>query len=327
MNHIKEDDLKLGDGVKVDDVARLIEAGRGTINVNGIMIPIRYRRGRNEKLVILFHGATNRSLKPYPRFQAFVSEIGDAHQISIADPTLKLHDDLAAAWYAGGKGLPVQKYLTKAIQKIAERIGVNRKVYIGGSSGGFAALFYAWRDPGSVCIAANPQIDIMSYTAKAVDSYIRLAWPGVEVKRVIKEGVVLNVGNLYKKRFENTVVYLQSTGDRRHFAADLPEFVRTGCANPDHFILNVGYWGVPGHSNSVPIPVYYPWIRAVLAAPSTSKQDILDTYHTLQSKQFTAPVGQAARSGKAEPQFSVSDIAMAALLNTYQMRDMKGGFV
>lgn len=304
--------------IELGDPSITIHPGSNYMVSDDLVIPFDYRPGHNDQIIILFHGAINRTTRKIPKFQPFIANTGGAHQISVADPILGLSDSLATAWYAGARTLPLQQVLPKALRKIFDHLGIDRRIYVGGSSGGFAALFYAWSDPGSVCITVNPQINIKRYIPKVVSEYIRSAWPGTESIESLEEAVTVDVGQLYAKKFSSTVIYLQSTGDKRHLSSQLPEFLYAGCANINRFILNVDYWGVPDHSNSVPLRGYSPWVRAALASPSTKKQDILNTYHTLQSQEPAVLIPSRVATG---PQYASSDLAMAALLKKHHARE------
>lgn len=294
--------------------------GRYDIMTDGIRLPVRYRAGKSSNLVVLFHGAVDRSKHALPKFQGFMPGIGMDHQLSIADPTLELDERLTVGWFAGSQKLRVQNAITSAVASVSENAKVSRRIYIGSSAGGYAALYYSWRDPGSICIAVNPQIDIGAYHKGHVSAYLKAAWPSANAIAGVA-GVDLNLASCYASHFSNLVVYLQSCGDSHHFTNHFSKFVEVGLKNSNRFILDTGYWGIPGHSGSVPASAYTDWMRAALASESTEKQSVMDAYHAIRSSTASAsprpvPVGEQKNPDEA-------DIRMSRLLREIHFANAK----
>lgn len=294
------------------------------IEVEGVTVPLQYKAGDRPALLIFFHGAVDRSSTKLPRHTGFLPGIGNRHQISIADPTLTLGEELGIGWFAGGRDLPVQRAIRQVIADLSRTLRIPRRIYVGGSAGGFAALYYSWYDPGSMCIASNPQVDIGAYYPGLVRRYLDMAWPGAEkVVNAAREGVCLNVANLYAKGFENLVIYLQSSGDAAHFRAQLPTFMRAAAPFEQNFILNAGYWGIPSHSSSVPPLVIKQWVQAAISAPKVEKQAILDSYAAIIKAGQAVAVAPKPASGPAP--VSDADLRIAALLRDYHLPDGQTG--
>jgi len=85
----------------------------------------------------------------------------------------------------------------------------------------------------------------------------------------------------------------------------------------------VGFWGVLGHSASIPSKAYIPWVRAILNSSSHAADDLLATRHQLNetATDVTAPLvtGKLATAGsttsavasKTGPAISAQDLDIA----------------
>lgn len=278
-------------------------------------IDVKYHRGSTDTLIVLFHGAVNRNKRAIPYFQSHFPDLKQHHQISIFDPTLCLGDDILSGWYIGGSSLPLQSDLHDILCKISEVLGLKRRIYVGGSSGGFAALYYSWKDKGSACVTVNPQTNLRSYLKSAIRPFLSSAWPSVSSIDDLENHAVIDLSKIYSASFENTVVYVQSSGDNRHLSSQLKAFCQTGLKHSDRFILHCDYWGIPGHSGSVPISAYYPWVASLAAVNSFEKSKVMDVYHLLQINTKLAP----AREYLSRGQISEADRKMSAYLRDLQI--------
>lgn len=114
------------------------------IIVDGSEIPCKIKPGHGNDLVVLFHPSLKPGRLGKPWFQPFLPVA--APQISLADPTLRLMEGVPAGWYLGGEAESLPAKIIRIIQAVAGFLGCRRRVYVGGSSGGFAALLYAGLD-------------------------------------------------------------------------------------------------------------------------------------------------------------------------------------
>ena len=267
-----------------------LKSGDYLVKCKEVYIPIRYNRGRGNNVVISFHGAINRDRFQIPKFQTVIPPIDDCHQIKVADPTLSLGESLSMGWFIGGEGMPLQKRLAELLEYLSAKLNFTRRIYVGGSAGGFAALFYSWSDPGSVCIAINPQVDLKVYSRNQISKYMTVAWPSRNELADAECCISSDLPKLYESSFENFVIYLQSTGDYKHFERQLPRFCRVGFKNARKFILQCNYWGIPDHGSSVPVSAYSTWVRAVLVASSLERQSILDCYSVLNGQELKGAI-------------------------------------
>ncbi len=281
-----------------------------------IVVPVRLRRTPGAKaLVILFHGAMDRETRAWPHFAGLLPDLPPAHQVSITDTTLLADPQLAAGWYLGTQTAPLQDILPRLIARLAEALGAERRVYVGGSSGGFAALFYAWSDPGSVAVAANPQTDLRHYIASSTEALRTKAWPDAMDFPSLAEKVALHIGSLYARSNHSLVIYVQSRGDRRHMTTQFPAFLRGLRGQGDGPILDIGYWGIPRHSGSAPASAYLPWVRAALLAKAVDAGEINDIHYRLTSGGAARPAVTGARSEHAAADISLADAIAAAMLD------------
>lgn len=300
--------------------AKIPDSGDYNLTDGTHNIPIKYKKGESSDLVILFHGAIDRKIRKIPKFQTLLPLGSSAHQISIFDATLTINDTLQAAWYAGSENFALQTILPNLITALSKRIGVTRRIYVGGSSGGFAALFYSWADRNSLCITINPQTTIERYIPRVKNAYFDSAWPCAAAVAEIEEKCTIDLPSLYKDGFENTVIYLQSAGDMRHFSEQMPPFLVAALQYPERFILECSYWGIPNHSASIPPKHYLSWVKAAILSSTWGRQELLDTYHTLVGQDGdteTTPPYQKTQSNSGH---DTRDIKRADLLRDQQLR-------
>lgn len=258
----------------------LSASGIYTVRYKGHSIDLRYTQGRGKDVLFLFHGAMNRATRTIPKFQGALAGFEDLHQISIADPSLECNDELAAAWYIGTEHLDLQAVLVDLIRDACTLLQARKRIYFGGSAGGFAALYYGHFDRDSVVIAVNPQVDLAAYSTNAMGKYLSAAWPSLGTVAELAGHRCINVGDRYAKGFGNSVIYLQSAGDRRHLLKQLPSFLSTiNAKDALNLIVEVGFWGILGHSMSIPSSAYIPWLRAILESDSRTADDLLAVRH------------------------------------------------
>lgn len=295
----------------------IIKSGFYRLRSGQVSLPISYHRGTNDTLILFFHGAVDQSKRIIPKYQSFLPDLLHCHQLSISDPTLEIHPSIRSGWYIGGENMPLQAELPIILKYLFEAIGLQRRIYVGGSSGGFAALYYSLVDLESICVAVNPQTNLSTYLRSATSSYLDLAWNGARSFGEIDDSVFTNLIVAYGKGFKNMVIYLQSAGDIRHYKTQMSDFCQVGLKSPEQFILNCGYWGIPNHSNSVPSQEYYRWVKAAVTAPWFDRQAILDTYHVL-STQIT-PLSAKILDKKCNAENS-RDLKLVEMLRDWHLR-------
>ena len=267
----------------LDPAAGLV---RHDVTHDGHAIPLQFRHGgaQARTLFVTFHGAVDRNTREVPSFLGFFADLKDkAHQLNVSDPSMLVEGTFGMSWYAGHAGFETQKILPALFRDLAAALAVERVVFLGSSGGGFAALFYGWHHPGSVVLAANPQTDLTRYFARLVESYRDTCWPALADNAALQDVVTTDVGGLYARSVPSTVIYLQSALDRFHLYNHMaPFFAGLPFRKDDPMMtLHADYFGASGHAMS--IETLLPWIRAILLAPGTDLQGILDTRSRLEA--------------------------------------------
>ncbi|MCX7565459.1 hypothetical protein OS189_03755 [Sulfitobacter sp. F26169L] len=250
------------------------------IEIDGQKIPVAYKAGGMNSLIVLFHGALNRKTRPFPFFQPFLPI--NAHQIAIADVTLAEHDDLSVGWYIGSENSGLPEKIKMLIDGLVKHLGASRRVYVGGSSGGFAALHFSFLDAGSIAVAANPQTDLLAYGSASAEAFREKCWPSAKSLHELADIAPINMCKFYSKGFRNRVIYVQSAGDYGHVQSQLTPFMAAIDANHRRSVLfDVGFWDILGHSGSAPPRAWIPWVRTALTAPTFQADALLKTHYAL----------------------------------------------
>ena len=309
-----------------DQIAPLLDPAAGPVRLDvmhdGHAIPLQFRHGgaQARTLFVTFHGAVDRKTREVPSFLGFFADLKDkAHQLNLSDPAMLRDGDHAIAWYAGQEGLALQQVLPALVRDIQAALGAERVVFLGSSGGGFAALYYGWHHPGSVVLAANPQTDLMAYYPFGIDAYRAGCWPALAPDADLGQAVTADVTALYARKVPATVIYVQSAMDPFHVSRHMAPFMAQVAKVKDAQVTyHVDYFGTRGHSFS--FVTLLPWIRAILLAPGTDLQDILDTRARLETASSAAapsrsllqkltgkPAAPASAAG-ADPRIPMADM-------------------
>lgn len=132
-------------------------------------------------VLVIFSGAvTNRREKTPPFFSGSGLAAATGHPfIALSDPALELSESLAIGWYAGSVHHDTQQEIVDLLTPLSLRLR-ERLWTVGGSAGGFAALWFGHALPGAPSVFAwNPQTDLLEYSASFVRQYLDAAMPGV----------------------------------------------------------------------------------------------------------------------------------------------------
>ena len=289
------------------------------IKLPGGEVPIKFKKVPNSKeLLIIFHGALNREKNTLPYFTNFANELKNVSQLSVSDPSMLTHKIHTASWYAGHEGFESQKILQELFQNIVELSNFQRIVFLGGSAGGFASLFYSSFISKSVAIAANPQTIIQ--WGPGPTSYRENCWPHITSNEQLPEKICVNLCEWYSVPRVNTIVYVQSAGDFIHTRRHLAPFLATISKVKDsRFILDSGFWGTLGHDGSAPAKAFLPWVRAAFSSQTTEVNDILTTKYNLLSHE-EPELKSTLNDGIAR---CSSDLNLNNLIRDYQLRQIK----
>lgn len=249
-----------------------------------VMILDRHLRGsRRSPLVVCFHGAIDQTKRRVPAFEGRFLLMnglrGEATIVSIADPSLGLHRELKAAWYAGNEGTDTPAAITALVAELVRVLEPDRLVFVGGSTGAHAALVQSFRVPSSVAVVENPILHISGYNPRHIAEYRKFCWPRLARTASLPASVNDNVATLYARGHDNTVVLLNNTRDP-HFWVQSGEFlnaIRRGQGRNRCLLYSDFFAEYPGHS--YPAAVWARWVRAACGAPGTSVADI-GQYHS-----------------------------------------------
>lgn len=231
-------------------------------------------------LVFLDGNLPRATMAPLPYFSGFGVTPKDrpVSAISISDPSFALAPDLTLAWYAGSEKMALQILLVSILTKAVAVARPSKVVFMGGSGGGFASLFYSSFVQDSIALVWNPQTDIRAYNPAHVEAYARIAFPADFLRlgdpaAVLDRNIVADVSRCYPNA-RNYVIYLQNASDW-HVSGHLAPFLRKQClqlpAAPfsgmidQRLYLHLAEWG-KGH---VPPPkeVLTTLLAAVLDLP------------------------------------------------------------
>ena len=183
----------------VDKIIQLKEPQ--IVNIHGCDVPVHFKKGDVDALIILFHGGMDRSKRAFPFFQPFLPF--RAHQISISDPTLFESASLASGWYLGAEGKNLPGALAQLFQDLSQKLNAKRRIYVGGSAGGFAALLYSHFDPGSIAIPSNPQTNLATYVNSNVAKFQETCWPSTQSFKEWNAISPISMPELYRTGFRN----------------------------------------------------------------------------------------------------------------------------
>lgn len=294
-----------------------------SILMDGHPVRFRFKRGIGDNLVILFHSVVNRERSEIPVFQSFPAKyLLQANVISIADPTIEAMQVVRASWYAGHEGFDSQGRIRELLEVIHAALSPRRTILMGGSSGGFASLYYGFYLPGSITITANPQTRLLHHYPRAVKTYHQECWPSCETIAEIGRRICTDVAQLYAKPDSNTVVYLQSSGDRHHIANHAVPFLAALHQDAyERLIFDCRFHGRPGHAASVPLAECWSWVSAVLLAKDLKPDTLLACRHE-GAAQPMPPHERAAASSSPAPSNSnsVADAVSQWLLGAAEGR-------
>lgn len=97
--------------------------------------------------------------------------------VAISDPSVDRDTGVSLAWYAGNQFSDVPAAVLGVLGALSAVWGAEL-VLVGGSGGGFAALYYAARTRARTsAFVWNPQTDILAYNRTFVDAYLHAAYP------------------------------------------------------------------------------------------------------------------------------------------------------
>lgn len=226
--------------------------------ISQLPLSILSQPGTGETLIVVLHGALPRDKYSIPRFEWLKTMEGrQEHFLFMADPGLRLSDDISLAWYTGTEADNVTSRLSEVVVAHARKSGTEKILFVGGSGGGYAAMALSATLPNSAALAFSPQIVIGNYWKNAVQKYLEVVFPQYanmsQVEKVLNSR--LNLLDVYKsvEEMTNHVFIVQNSGDdlhmRRHIgllAQQLGMPVQTAESSNGRMSFHVEYFG-EGH--------------------------------------------------------------------------------
>ena len=295
-----------------------------TFNFEGAEIITQFMQCSTESdtLIVRFHGAIQRENRPLPAFQANLKQMqGYAHQITVCDPTMMTREGFSLGWYSGHEALDVQNILRRFFAQVREFLGIRRMIYLGSSGGGFAALHYSYFDSDSAAVVMGPQTSMRAHIPAALNAYVKNCWPGRSFEEV-GQSIETDMCALYGNGHENSVIFVQSSGDFLHNHRHMAPFVNAvhggGTRENKRFVLVSDFWGRQGHAGAIPHEGYIALLLAAISARSLESTDILDAYAAAAEKPLAVPTSLSKRSDVAGP--DGASLRLADILRDYHLR-------
>lgn len=219
--------------------------GIHTIWHNNLPIDLQFSPIKDSNtLVVVLHGAADQGVQ-----LPWLSGVGITKDLSvsrlfISDPSLYLDENLRLGWFSGNRFQPnLQEDLIGIFKKFVDASKSKKIIFLGGSGGGFASLFFSNYIKNSTALVFNPQTIIKNYPKIAVDSWLNLAWEKEDLSEVKKE-CIIDLTELYKNsNNENNIIYLQNSTDN-HVHLHAQPFIENYSGNNLYYLED--NWG-DGH--------------------------------------------------------------------------------
>lgn len=141
-------------------------AGWYQVDLEAFTLEFYFRPSDRSRAFVFSPGWMNRSVYAHPYFQRIswfnnLEGVG----ISLADPTLDLHESVQIGWFVGTRDVDYARMTARYLERLFDhlRIPRERTLFFGSSAGGFASLAFASHMTGAKALAANPQTDITRF--------------------------------------------------------------------------------------------------------------------------------------------------------------------
>lgn len=204
-----------------------------------------------DSTIVLFHAAIDPRQTTLPVFVGrHMVEGIEANVVYVSDPSLD--HGASIGWFAGDESRPFQDDLTACLDHIftsfhpdvpASELG-RKAIFFGASAGGFAAMYYSHRFPGSLAVVSNPQTHIGRYLEPQVKAYRKKCWSS---RKLSETTITFDLVTEYSKGFDNYVAYLQNKDDELHYTQHFTPWSQAVKNYPRQWRLLLGDWG-EGHA-------------------------------------------------------------------------------
>ena len=291
-----------------------IESGLHTITLGRSHLDIFYRRRSSPVTLIVFAAATDRDEAHRPPFFSgmALAENLPCSFVSVSDPAFTVDPTLRIGWYLGAHGEPIQNEIGPILDKLIAQgpgtshsvlSGTNRAVLLGGSAGGFAALWFGAQlhHPAHV-IAMNPQTDMTKYMTLFVAHAARVScgWDpgplttmaeidaaGAKGATLLREKFTVDLVEYYRGlKTQPRVTYFQNSTDL-HLHTHAEPFIEVA-HDVEAIIKDWGEGHVPPPKDELltyllPATAPYRWMeRIVRKIPPEKIQEIVGQLRRLQ---------------------------------------------
>lgn len=119
----------------------------------------------------------------------------------------------------------------------------------------------------------------------------------------------------------NRAVVLLSPGDFRHLYPQAGRFITSIPAlKRRSFVFDCRYYGIPGHSSSVPVRALTEWIRAAFAVPDDTRDWANAVMERHLANSLTPPRRAHGKTSISKP--AIADITLAEQIAKYQLEDL-----
>lgn len=275
----------------IDSFVDADKVPQGVISISESGLPIDLLNSDigSDTTMVVFHGAVESSGQlPVLSGQGLSTGVG-VNRIFISDPSLYISDRLQLGWFAGNKAQPgLQSNLEKIIRRIVGAHGSRRVMFVGGSGGGFASLYFASQFEDSTAVVFNPQTNIARYQQSSVLAYARFAYDSQEDLQEslsqLTSRPVTDLCERYSQPVGGSVVYLQNSNDTFHVENHMRPFLES--LHPDNTVFLVEEsWGL-GHAP--PPKALLSEVLAGVAAVPLWPTDLLEVIQYVKSPSFKA---------------------------------------
>lgn len=231
-----------------DDIESALRAGLAEgltiIKSNGRYFDYYFENRNSPVTLVTFHAATGPNTVEYPIFTGsrFADKLG-VNLLAFADSACGGAEKLLTFWHQSTKRVPSGKFIPSIIA-LTQRTGYQKHlIFFGSSAGGYAALHYSTFFPKSVALVMNPRIELLGKPHRFED-YSRKAYPGWNPQMVAAR-IPTSMSKWYKEGKENTVAYMQNSGDRLYYENHFTHF-EAATRGQENIHFKIKNWG-KGH--------------------------------------------------------------------------------
>jgi hypothetical protein len=182
-----------------------------TIKILGVFFDILVENRNSATTVVTFHAEIlDRTVSKLPVFDDQVAPPSGTNVILISDPSLHCDPTMPTAWFAGRQGCPVQDSLLLILRDLNEALGNTRLIFTGATSGGFAALYFSYHFPLSLCVAWDPDVRIAESERTFAAAYAKACFEVDDLAKfesLLPAWVTSDLTRLYASGGLNHIVY------------------------------------------------------------------------------------------------------------------------